>query len=354
MRQRQVCASNMVGVEERRCREIRLAVVVVAVVQALGSAARADPPPTPACEKRCIDPKIRTLKGHTFIPPARFDTAFVTTHFGILLGGAYQKITPSAPANAPVLEVAGLSTALRFAARFTPWLGMFAAARGQVGVGINERAAFSRGGRAIGDWEVGLAGRILRLERSGTQIGVRLKGIGRHGYGVVPESVVADLLAAIIGQPTQRPTLDIVSTERSFGFAGALTAAQAINRHLGLQAALDGAVMKTSYGLQYGVGETGTDSTRFVFGTGIAVTADGMPIFPLGIMFEYRFRIRVEEAEWFETEDLGGANHIVGGGLFYTGRRALVLGVVAFWRRWAGEEETRDMVNAQLMMQYYF
>lgn len=105
MRQRQVCASNMVGVEERRCREIRLAVVVVAVVQALGSAARADPPPTPACEKRCIDPKIRTLKGHTFIPPARFDTAFVTTHFGILLGGAYQKITPSAPANAPVLEV---------------------------------------------------------------------------------------------------------------------------------------------------------------------------------------------------------------------------------------------------------
>ena len=328
--------------------------VVVVVPLALGSVAGADPPPPTACETRCVDPKIRTLKGHTFIPPARIDTAFVTTHFGILLGGAYQKITPTSPANASAHEVAGLSTALRFGIRFAPWLGMFVAVRGQVGVGITEQAAFSRGGRAIGDWEVGLAGRILRREGSGTQLGVRLKGIGRHGYGVVPESVVADILAAIIGQPTQRPTLDIVSTEHSFGFSGALTAAQAINSHFGLQASIDGGVLSTSYGLEYGADETGTDSTRFLFATGIAATADFMPFVPLGMMVEYRFRIRVEETEWFETEDFGGSNHIIGGGLFYTGRRALALGLVAYWRRWAGEEETRQMLNVQLMMQYFF
>ena len=79
-----------------------------------------------------------------------------------------------------------------------------------------------------------------------------------------------------------------------------------------------------------------------------------MPFVPLGIMVEYRFRIRVEETEWFETEDFGGSNHIIGGGLFYTGRRALALGLVAYWRRWAGEEETRQMLNVQLMMQYFF
>ncbi len=112
---------------------------------------------------------------------------------------------------------------------------------------------------------------------------------------------------------------NIVSTENSLGFSGAITAAQAINSHFGLQASVDGGMLWPSYEIEYGANETGTDSTRFIVGTGIAATADVMPYFPLGILVEYRFRSRFEETKWFETEDFGSANHIIGGGLFYTG-----------------------------------
>ena len=246
----------------------------------------------------------------------------------------------------------------RFGAPFVEWFSLFGSIEGQVLTGADSNSALFRGGGAGVNWEAGLAGRLMRRESSGTQLAIRLKVHGKHGRDVAPIALIESLL----NDPTQ--TVDdildgdllelMISREKAITGGGSVAAAQAMGRYFGIQIGAEARAGGATYVSTFETGEVKTETTREVLGTGIALTGNADPHFPLGLLIEYRFRKNFEQTDDLNVSDLNSSRHRIGMGLHYTGREDLMLGIFASTRLWRGEGEPRTYVYGQIVMQYFF
>jgi hypothetical protein len=121
-------------------------------------------------------------------------------------------------------------------------------------------------------------------------------------------------------------------TQRRYGGGASLNYAQALNRHLGgqMSVSLGGASATTSATFLDNVA-----SSHMLFKFGISPAINLHPIAPLGLTLEYRFELDKASYDPNETAgipqgaDVSASGHRGAAGLYYTGRRDLMLGWIA-------------------------
>lgn len=292
----------------------------------LASLARADSPEAP-------DFGDRTLAGHTFIYPLLQEGAFVTTHFGIRQGFALETIPqfPLASLGTFNLSATGLAQNFDLGVQILPWLGVYGNAEGTVATGADIDSLLLFGGQFTFDGEGGLVGRIARFESTGSQLAARLYGGGGTGrdLGILQlvSSVVSNTkatLGSVVHGNFGKYVLTPVSNNE---FGGLLHAAQAAGRFVGVQAAVQVQSRRDTTSPFDATTNSNVDST--ISSTSVQASAgvdvDGSPAHvPLGAMAEYQFQFNDASASGASASS---TSNLIGVGLYYTGRRNLLLGL---------------------------
>ena len=101
-------------------------------------------------------------------------------------------------------------------------------------------------------------------------------------------------------------------------------------------------------------GDVKTKTAQKALGASATLTSNGPPDFPVGLMVEYHFRRYFEHADNPEISDLNTSRHLIGAGLYYTGREDLMLGLFASSRLWRGADAPKTYIYGQIVMQYFF
>ncbi len=278
---------------------------------------------------------LRTMKYHPFIPPQGFDDAFVTSHFGLETGASFlslpQVVTEEGEDPYDLLLVGALEE-LSVGAQFIEWLMLYGTATGNLVVGINEPSALDQGAKAGAVWDVGLAGKLFRIKKTGTQLSLRAKFVGGEGIRLRPESVLEGLERrndGSIENLTAEELATLLLNEGSLGGGGSVNLGQAFGAWGSLQASVEARFGTRRFDVIDASDENDVRKATLWAGTsqllaGAAFTVDGWPFFPVGLQLEYGF-------DWSRTSYVEGPrdvlSHQVGGGLFYTGHPDFVIGV---------------------------
>lgn len=291
-------------------------------------------PPSSLVADESQDFGDRTMKGHTFIYPILQEGAFNTMHFGTRLGAAVFSV-PNVPTGALgtlTLNAAGLAQDFDLGIEILPWLGVYGTGDGTVVTGSDFESAIVFGGQFSFSGEGGVVVRLVRVESTGTQVSARLFGGGGTGLNLDTDN----LLTAVLGQTGQ--TLNtilkggignlILTPTGSYTFGGSVHGAQALGRYVGLQLAVEGRntwQTVSPYVVSMNANQDETTSTTAV-STSAGVDVDGSPAgVPLGAMVEYK-------GEFDAASPPSGASttafvNTIAVGLYYTGRRDLLLGL---------------------------
>ncbi len=302
----------------------------------------------------------RTLKGYTFAYPRYFGNAFIATSFhagaGVEFYGqeAVKSEVQTGSGETEVFEFdrdlvfARLRSNVDFAIGESFGFGAGAEYRAQVGA--NERSLFLYGAETGYAIVPRIKIRLVRSDRTGSQLTLQAHGAFSGGLRAVPQGLLRELALEIaeIAQDDERITclvaadfecafdeVDLASAiqlrRQQYGAGGMLSFAQRLGGVAGLQLAtgLDGT--GSNYSWAY-LGEI--DAGSFAFHVGGSPSLNFYPAFPLGLSFEYRFQ--VEHTSYSASEEAGlGADpsdtttgHRLGVGVYFTGRRDLMLGAI--------------------------
>lgn len=353
------------------------------------------PPIRGMVEGETVELGARTLKGHTFAIPLLNDTPFVPTFFGV---GTELGFYNQPGLKIPYIDETGATKKFVYDAnagflreRFGLGIGLFDVA--QIGVdadyialvGANAESIFLFGGRTAFDVRPGARFRIARFEKTGTQIGVHGYGIVDGGIQLAPQGLLVEVVQALdkLVSSDKRirclaagnfkcafPSIDVFGSmdvrQNEYGGGGSFNIAQALGRHLGAEATV-------------GIELSAPDISNKNFGTitstafnvygGVAPTLNLFPILPVGGMLEYRIDFRSESVDKNKKAGIPAGysetalNHGVAAGLFYTGRRDLMLGWILngnFLRqaeqagRKSSEQPLAAILTAQFTMRYFF
>jgi hypothetical protein len=276
----------------------------------------------------------RTLRGHTFPYPGLQETAFVTTHFGVRQGFAFLRVPdlPLGQAGTFDLSATGLVQSFDLGVKILDWLGVFVVGDGQLVTGVNVPSLVLTQNSFTAHAEGGAIVRVARVESSGTQIAVRASGGAGIGRGVSVLNLISGIASAQNVDATKVLTTGIgqylLIPESSYTFAGSLHVAQPVAPVLGLQAAFEArrkADTQSPYDPKAGANVDQTTYTTALNGS-VAVSLDGAPAgFPLALQPEYELSVS------FASDGAGNSqtlvSHIVGAGIYYTGRRDLQVGI---------------------------
>jgi hypothetical protein len=313
-------------------------------------------PPAPEPPGRRDDP--RTLKGHPFRPPLLLDSAFVASYVDVStsIGRA---VTPGIQVLAS--SALGVSHELDYDATQTVVTG-----RLQAGVRVADRlelgldasyAALSPadqntallfGSQSAFDLRPGLRLSVLRSPATGTQVGLHAYGVFAGSSRLSPARVLAEIAKDIHGIAADGPSVACLQTgdlacalgdkfdslasmriaRNTYGGGASVSVAQAFGAHFGMQGSAGFEVARASSQTP-AAGAVG--STPVGFSVGVAPSLDFAPAVPLGISAEYRFDYATETfpAPAGSTVASGPTTtlkHGVAAGLYYTGRRDLVVG----------------------------
>ncbi|MDB5220613.1 MAG: hypothetical protein JWO86_8540 [Myxococcaceae bacterium] len=281
----------------------------------------------------------RMLKSHRFLFPVLQDQIpFATTHFGIRQGVALANFpkVPLGPLGPMDLTASGLAQNFDLGVRITDWLAIQGTGAGQVITGVNIASIVLSGASFSASGEAGPLVRILRSERSGTQLAVSVVGGGGTGRQLTVLPLVNALLASSgqslstvlngnIGKQVLVPT-------SSATFAGTLSAAQTLTPNFGLLASVQGRYTNEVQSPFDTAKNTNTDvsSNNIEIKGALAFTADGSPSgIPVGVMVEYLANQSNTNAgsTTGPSETSSELAHFVSAGLYYTGRANLQVGI---------------------------
>ncbi|GEN12614.1 hypothetical protein SAMN05443572_103453 [Myxococcus fulvus] len=298
--------------------------------------AAGEPSATEACQEPC-GARSRQLAGHTYVFPILQQSAFVTSHVGIREGLALYDI-PDVPVNdlQPLdVTLTGIQQTLDLSLSITDWLGVAGYGRATIITGTNADGLLSSGATVDLLGQVGGVVRLLRSERSGTQVSVR----ANFGYDKGREITLLPLINAIIETP-QVTVGDLINGSLGqFLFVpseettanGGVYAAQTLGRMFSLQ----GSVL-AEYAWQKRkpfdrfVGnrfEQETHAVRFFFALAAALDLYPTTSVPVAVMGEYLFRTGRQEE--FGRPDRTLKDSSLGLGVYYSGRANLQLGLGA-------------------------
>jgi hypothetical protein len=271
----------------------------------------------------------RTLSGHTFIFPILQQGAFNTTHFGVREGFVFVSV-PQVPLGSATYNInaSGLIQNFDLGVKILPWLGGYGTLTGQLTTGVDVDSLVILGGAFSFSGEGGGVVRVLRLEETGTQVVVRVFAGGGSGrnVGVLPlvqniingNATLNDVLTGAVGKYVLTPT-------SNFTFGASVHGAQAVGPFVGFQAALEGRSTRDTQSPFDPNSNAYVDqsTTTNTFRGSLSADVDGNPAgFPLGAMLEYQ--AEVDSASGATT-----TSHFIAGGVYYTGRRNLLLGLGA-------------------------
>ncbi|MFY2561958.1 hypothetical protein ACN469_30470 [Corallococcus terminator] len=314
---------------------MKTAILSLGVVLSLvASPALAESKESEACTEPC-GARSRQLKGHVFQFPMLQQSAFVTTHVGIREGIARYDI-PDVPVNdLEPLDVllTGVQQTLDLSLSITDWLGVVGFGRATIITGTNADSLLASGGTVDLVGQLGAVLRLLRNDKSGTQLSLR----GHFGYNKGREITLLPLINAIVDTPQVTVGGIIDGNLGQFLFVpnqeasahGGLFVAQSFGRVFSLQGSAS-----AEYAWQKrrpfdvvlgGRFEQETNALRVFFA--LAATLDIYPVtaIPIAIVGEYVFRTGFQEQ--VNRDDRTLSDNTVGLGIYYSGRANLQLGL---------------------------
>lgn len=283
------------------------------------------------------NPGGRILKGHVLLYPVLAQSAVVSTHVGIREGVASFKAdqVPLSTLGPRDTSVTGLQQMLDLSIRFTPWLAAYIEAQGQALVGTNTITLLRRGSAFETSADGGLALRVLRNERSGSQLTVR----GWGGLASGTDVTLLPLLASLRNAPGRtlesliegggEDFLVVPTSEYSFGLG--VYFAQAFSKAFSLQASSTARrTERTESPFDVVLNSNIEEDLRvFRWHNAVALTYDfaahGAPVAVLG---EYMFALGNRSGgvtSLLLSDDIQSST--VALGLYYSGRPNLQLGL---------------------------
>jgi len=340
----------------------------------------------------------RTLKGHTFAYPRWLDNAFTTTTFHV---GSTIEIYDQAEVESHFETATGeidtftfdrnlvivrlrVSGELAFTKGFSVGIGSEYLAQ----VGVNDQSLFLFGADTGYDVRPGIKIRLLRNDRTGSQLGLHLYGAFNGGLRAVPQGLLRELALemAEIALEQERISclvaadfncafddVDLTTAiklhRQRWGGGGAFNFAQAFNEHWGLQMTLGLEGALANYSWRY-LGEIAAPVLNFYVGA--SPSLNFYPDFPLGLTAEYRFEVEHASYDLTASEeslrsDEDGADdtsvgHRLAFGVYFTGRRDLMLGALlglsfvsdAVTIGEEGEQPNAMVIAPQFDMRYFF
>jgi hypothetical protein len=308
--------------------------------------ARADDLPAPPANQW----GDRTLAGHTFLFPGTHRGPFVTTDFGIALG-AYQESIPSVPlpfGGTADLSILGAITVANLGVKILDWLGVQASGTGLAVFGSDGSSLLYAGGKANYGGYVAPIVRLARIKSSGTQISARaqvgwMSGdaidlprflvVGRTAIASVSSAPDATAAAAGIARGIIQGGIarTALTSSDAFGLTGSVEAAQAIGPMVGIQAAV--ALERRVIGLTFhdpSSGDFRNSATRYDMLFDVSAEWDGSSVHvPVAAILEYELNGRLSDTGEDELDESSSTVHLLGAGIYYSGRQNLQVGLFA-------------------------
>ena len=307
----------------------------------------------------------RTLSGHTFLYPRLFDNAFVASSFYV---GSSVEFYHQTGITARVPTINGTSDTISFDRDLTfvklnygadmqlsEYVSLGLDADYLAEVGTNSETLFTWGGSGGFDVRPSAKVRLVRSDSTGSQLAFRGYGTFQAGIRAMPLGLLIDISNQIVAA-TQDPVAlatclvqanfgclqtpdvasDITASRKRFGGGGALAYAQALGRYAGGQFAVGVEGASTDVTLPLGGGQKTTLASReLLLYAGIAPSLNFYPLLPLGLTYEYRVELNKSSFDANPTVGLtdptkvSAVSHRMNWGLYYTGRRDLMLGWLA-------------------------
>jgi hypothetical protein len=303
----------------------------------------------------------RRIGDTTFLLPALADSAFIVTELGLRQDVSYERI-PQYPVGASArydLSWASLDERLDVAVRLRDWLGLYiqGVAAGTVGVDLPS-LIFSGGGYTFSGKGGGVA-RLFRSDSSRTQLSVRAYGAagtdrsldllglfgavsvrtGRDLQSTAAQNPSASQLQAIVQNEllslASQNYTDVALTRGSWwAVGGSVHLAQAIAGPLTLQVSA-GLEETLSQSIPFDPNSQhyvtlSSSQTSFSFDGTLSLDLSRWAV-PVGFSAEYTEQANYGTVSGRTAVTLGSQQ--VGGGVFYTGRRGLQLGLLGFTSR---------------------
>ena len=298
----------------------------------------------------------RRIDDHVFLFPAYVSSAIVATYAGVRLRIGTNDVdgVPS-PAGPLDLRAVTFANGVDFGLGITDWLGVFVSGSFRTLVSTNlpglvyQGATFDIGGQG---------GAILRLfhsERTGTQLSLRAGGGYSRGQFAVllpvfqqPIASVNDVLLRDFGSEIKTPF-------STYDYGGALAFAQSFGRFFGVQASAavgGGHVTLEPYNRTRRLrDETSIDALPYAFGIAPSFDFAALHV-PIAVMPEYVLS-RAESTAQFRGSGDFDTFHVLGAGVYYSGRTPLQVG--ALWATTLGARPiTTSLGSSQTPSQNVF
>lgn len=328
------------------------------VTLAIAGAVEFAPGPARAQEDRAAS---RTIGDTTFMLPAMADSAFVLSEFGFRQGINYQQI-PDYPVESLGrynLQWVQFEEQVDFAIRLTPWLGLYAQGVASGALGPDTPSLLFEGGGLDFGGKGGVVLRVYRNERTRSQVAVRAYGGGDYGRTLdLPDFLSAFAIraahdvAGIIQRNSTLPQLSGALRNEAFTLAdsdysnvvfyrnssarvgGSIHYAQALVGPLTLQltANLEQAweTQKPFSPTQQQYLTVETEDTTVTFDAVLSGSFMRWSV-PIGLSAEYAGVTTTTSVSGAHAD--GGTTQYVGGGIWYTGRRGVEIGMLGFTQR---------------------
>jgi hypothetical protein len=325
----------------------------------------------------------RTLLGHTFHLSRLVDSPFVVGN--IYVGSSVEFFhQPGVSVRIPSLTGGTLTETfdrnisfvkLNYGVDFRPseYFSFGLDADYMVEVGSNGLTLFTWGGGGSFDFRPNAKIRVLRSERTGSQVAIRAHASFQQGIRALPLGLlvnVSERLKAVASDPTL-PTAqdlanclaaakidcvvsaeDITASRQRHGGGASVAYGQALGRYAGVQLSLGLEGASTAVSLPVGEGQsTSLDASDLAFHVGVAPSLNFYPKLPLGLTLEYRYQLDKStysantKIDVADGTVVSAVSHRMNGGVYYTGRRDLMLGWIAGVN--FNRDAARSMQNAE-------
>ncbi len=292
----------------------------------------------PLASAQALEPTGRCLGSHCFQMPTLFPNAFITTQFGFTQGVQSLRSEDldvlGDGTTSMDLSMMGIREELDYMMAFSRGFGVFVKGTGTVLTGTNSDSALIFGGQGSFSGGGGAALALLRTE--GTLVTLRAAVSKGRNLQVMP---FVALLSVANGASISDSAGSMFTKSDAVGFQPALMLAQSLGKALGLQAGT---------WLEYTMVD-GADATKELSGAAaLEFDLGAVSQMPLALAGEFSYS---------KTLGVDADMKSFGGGLYYSGRSDLQLGLFLATMSQAKSYDYPngvDNVYGQLTMRYFF
>jgi hypothetical protein len=307
-------------------------------------------PETASLHAQERDPK-RTLGGHNFVPIELLGDPFVGTFVRNSTGGgmAVGLKVPIPDLEGDILgyaesDIGFLTIGLEYQQNITDWLAFRLGGSGGARLGTSLQALLTEGATATFGYNFGLTAQALRSERFALAVSADM--VPNKIYGISP----LDFARSVIenGLDSASSLLNKANGRRLYI---GLRPAWSVKPWLGLQGQFEIGPNRAQEEGDSGKVEAEETKTQTTYGVGASMNLKGVSNTPLGFNVAYQRKNGL-----IGTGDISGGADTWNVGIYYTGRRAFIVGldIVSSSIGQATVEDDISLIGARLTLRYDF